>query len=170
MKLDDVKSTEMYIGKKPVSMQNIPTNSLTVVDKHTDSKYCHVRLFKSGIIQLTGFAIAQFLEGAELVVADSIITMMKVDNVKLILRLSKSISMVQAMESANIEVNYEDLKTLRNWLELRMAHCEQERDQRTMINRGGHDYPKFNPDTYIGMKLLLLDIRELMLGEIVIEN
>ena len=57
-----------------------------------------------------------------------------------------------------LAVDRQDLFILRKWLEVRMLHCEMERDTRS---------DKFNPDTYIGQKLLLLDLRELLLGEAV---
>lgn len=165
MKLDSIheKSTGFYVGDKP---KNIPTNSLTVIDKITDCNYCHVRQVRQATIQLTGFAIVQFLEGAELEVKDIVVKMMSVDDVKLILRLSKSTTMLRAEPVTKIDVTYGELKTLRKWLELRMLHCEQERDNRT---KNANGFEVFNPDTYIGMKLLLLDLRELMLGEIIPE-
>lgn len=116
---------------------------------------------------MNGFAITQFLEGAELVVADTTITMMKSKSVQLILRLAKSIPMILHEEVVNINVDRKDLQNLRTWLELRMAHCEKEREERIVIP--GTTQQKFNPDTYIGQKLLLLDLRELLMGEIIEE-
>lgn len=158
----------MAMQKETTPMVNISTNSLIVIDKTTNVKQCQIRQFNNGILSLTGFAVMQFLEGAELEVSDTTIKLMDTRAVKLILKLSKSIPLLQCEEKgARIDVDYKDLSFLRRWLELRMQHCEQERDARTTWNRGGIDFPKFNPDTYIGMKLLLLDLRELMLGEII---
>lgn len=56
------------------------------------------------------------------------------------------------------ELTRNEMNMLRQWLEARIAHCEAERDQRS---------ERFNPDTYIMMKMLLLDIREWLLGEVV---
>ena len=39
-----------------------------------------------------------------------------------------------------------------------MKHCEEERDARD---------DKFNPDSYISMKLLLLDIKSWLMGSII---
>ena len=50
--------------------RNIPTNSLTVINKKTDIIRCSINQFSEGEIQLTGFAVSQFLEGAELQVND----------------------------------------------------------------------------------------------------
>ncbi len=58
---------------------------------------------------------------------------------------------------------------LRKLLDACMKHCEVERDDRIMIGLN-KDIPKFNIDTYIAMKFLMLDIREWLLGEVVEEN
>lgn len=146
-------------------MENIHTNSLTVLDTEKSSYTARVRVFKSGKIALTRFAIFQFLEGFELLVKGALHPQ-KTD-VLLSLKLSKAIAACIHLELAIVELDYEELVLLRSWLEARMAHCEKERDSRTTLPNS--DTLKFNPDTYIGQKLLLLDIRELMLGEIVKE-
>ena len=146
-------------------MENIQTNSLTALDVVKSSYKATVNVFKSGKIALTGFAISQFLEGFELLVKGALHPQ-KTD-VLLSLKLSKAIAACIQLEKAIVEINYEELTLLRNWLETRMAHCEKERDSRTTMPNS--NVLKFSPDTYIGQKLLLLDIRELMLGEIVKE-
>lgn len=66
-----------------------------------------------------------------------------------------------------------EVKQLRRWLEARMAHCEEERDSESGAEKHSHansiDEPskKFNPDTYIAQKFLLLDIREWLAGDII---
>lgn len=50
-----------------------------------------------------------------------------------------------------IEVSREEVKLMLEMLKIRMTHCEKQRDARN---------EKFNPDTYIGQKLLLISIRE----------
>jgi len=169
MKLDNVKSTGLELEARPaikkVGMTNIPTNSLILLDKTTDSNYRMIRQVKTATLQLTGFAISQFLEGAELE-ANSNLFVPNNSQFKLVLKLSKSISMLQAEQAVKIDVNYKELTHLRKWLEVRMSHCEQERNARTKNDRG---FEVFNSDTYIGQKLLLLDLRELMLGEIISE-
>lgn len=150
-------------GSLPES--NIPRNSLIVVDKSTDNMSVRVRRFRSGIIALTGFAVAQFLEGAELFAKK--VKSVYSEDVQLMLRLSKITPGFQHYQSVQLPVNFRELQMLREWLELRMAHCEKERDERTLSPFGDGTNPKFNPDTYIGQKLLLLDLRELMIGEII---
>ena len=141
---------------------NISTNNFIVVKSFSKEKTCCVKLFTEGIISLNGFAICQFLEGAELISK----TKQSFSNreVELILLMSKKIIVLQNNLPAEIEITYNDLISLRKWLEARMLHCEKERDERTELPNG---YPKFNPDTYIGQKHLLLDIRELMIGEVI---
>jgi len=154
---------------KSVELVNIPTNSLTLVDKFTKVSICKVRQFHNGIIALTGFAIIQFLEGADIMAHDELYTAINSKDVQLMLLLAKSLPMLQVEPVVNIEVTYRDLKTLRSWLELRMDHCEKERDQRTPAP-WNKNKQKFNPDTYIGQKLLLLDLRELILGEVISQD
>lgn len=147
------------------NMVNIPCQSLIVVEEIKDVKYCNVRFFASGVIQLTGFAVTQLLEGAELMVADNTVKLIDANEVKLILLLSKSLEIFQHVDYNDYKVDNNDLRILRKWLELRMIHCEKERDERTVLPWDSSKQ-KFNPDTYIGQKLLLLDLRELLIGEI----
>ena len=56
-----------------------------------------------------------------------------------------------------LKLDWRELSVLRHYLTLRMKHCEKERDERS---------DKFNIDSYISMKFLLLDIRELLLGQV----
>jgi len=146
-------------------LKNIPTNALVVVGSSFDIKSCKIKQFTNGIIALTGFAICQFLEGAELI-ANKPSGCFRSETL-LILRLAKSMGTLNHVPAVEITVDYRDLTHLRSWLEARMQHCEQERDARTLSPSGDGTHLKFNADTYIGMKLLLLDLRELMLGELV---
>lgn len=83
-------------------------------------------------------------------------------------------------DSCKIDVSRDDVVLLRQWLETRMAHCEQEKNayneaiaiwnDKPSYSRGEEPVNKFNPDTYIGMKLLLIELREWLLGEEVIEE
>ena len=156
----------MAQAKDSTPMVNIPTNSLVLIDKKTETTTCQIRKFYSGTISLTGFAISQFMEGAEIEANDEMLTTINSKAVQLILRLAKLIPILQAEPVVRIDVKYTDLVHLRRWLELRMQHCEQECDQRTPA-LWNPEQQKFNPDTYIGQKLLLLDLRELMIGEII---
>ena len=146
-------------------MVNVPTNSLTVSHKETVKMRATVRMFQSGTIFLNGFAISQFLEGFELLVPHhSKIEVLK-EHTKLSLKIAKGIAATIQLGKAEYPVVYSEVKILKEWLEARMRHCEQERDNRTTWPHNGE--LKFNPDTYIGQKLLLLDLRELLIGEII---
>lgn len=64
--------------------------------------------------------------------------------------------------------NRAEVEMMRSYVEARLTHCEAEREEdatreiETSNNKSG-----FNPDTYISMKLLLLDIREWLIGEVI---
>lgn len=152
--------------KATSNMVHVPTDSLTVLNKETVTIRANVNMFQSGTIFLNGFAIVQFLEGFNLLVESySSISILK-EHTNLSLKLSKGIAAAIQFEKAEYEFTYSEVKILKEWLEARMRHCEQERDKRVAWP---HDPSalKFNPDTYIGQKLLLLDLRELLLGEII---
>ena len=147
-------------------MVNVPSNSLVVSNKETVLIRANVKMFQSGIIFLNGFAIVQFLEGFSLLVQNySVISVLK-EHTNLSLKLSKGIAAAIQLEKAEYEFTYSEVKILKEWLEARMRHCEQERDKRVTWPHD-RDALKFNPDTYIGQKLLLLDLRELLLGEVI---
>lgn len=147
-------------------MVHIPSDSLIVSNKETISIKANVKMFQSGTIFLNGFAIVQFLEGFELLVQSySSISILK-EHTNLSLKIAKGIATAIQLGKAEYQVSYSEVQTLKEWLEARMHHCEQERDNRTAWPHD-RDALKFNPDTYIGQKLLLLDLKELLLGEII---
>lgn len=150
------------------NMVHVPTNSLVVSHKEMITRKANVRIFQTGKILLNGFAIAQFLEGFELYVKDDTRVNIPKEMIVLSLKITKGIGSALQLKNAEFEFDYEELKTLRTWLEIRMRHCEIERDNRTVWSHNP-EVLKFNPDTYIGQKLLLLDLRELLLGEIIPE-
>ena len=148
-------------------MVHVPTDSLVVLHSEKTTRKANIRIFQTGKILLNGFAISQFMEGFELYVKDDTRVNIPKEMILLSLKISKGLAMAIQLKNAEFEFDYEELKTLRTWLEIRMRHCEIERDNRTVWAHNGA--PKFNPDTYIGQKLLLLDLRELLLGEIITE-
>lgn len=154
--------------KTEQEMVNVPTNSLTVSKKETVTMKANIKMFQSGTIFLNGFAISQFLEGFELYVKDDTRVNIPKESIILSLKISKGIAAAIQLGKAEYEVTYSEVKILKQWLEARMHHCEIERDYRT-VSPHNPEVLKFNPDTYIGQKLLLLDLRELLLGEILPE-
>ena len=149
-------------------MVNVPTDSLIVSHSEKITKKANVKIFQTGKILLTGFAITQFLEGFELYVKDDTRVNIPKEMVILSLKIAKGLPMAIQLKNGEFEFDYEELRILRTWLEIRMKHCEIERDNRVAWPHD-RDALKFNPDTYIGQKLLLLDLRELLLGEILPE-
>lgn len=67
-------------------------------------------------------------------------------------------------KDVRLEVSRTELKTMKMFLELRMSHCEQVR-QNELNDIQSEE--KFNPDAYICQKLLLISIREALLGQII---
>ncbi|MHA2180099.1 MAG: hypothetical protein ACXAAH_01610 [Promethearchaeota archaeon] len=57
----------------------------------------------------------------------------------------------------SVELNRDEVNTLMEWIDARMQHCEKERDERATHPCGT---AKFNSDTYITMKLLLIDLKQ----------
>ena len=135
---------------------NIPANSLQVLSSNKKEERVTMSYFFEGKIKLSDFAMMQFLHGAK---SELEMTEKEPTHKELTLwfKMSTHLLTVGNLSEVILKVDRQDLFILRKWLELRMLHCEKERDARN---------PKFNPDTYIGQKLLLIDLRELLLGEI----
>jgi hypothetical protein len=131
--------------------QNIPSGSLVVLESERKPMRATVSLLYTAVLRLSIFAYIQLFEGASI----HLLQQKVVDKTQL--RFLLDLMRAASSDSVQVTVSYAELITLRDWLQMRMAHCELERDERS---------DKFNPDTYIGQKLLLLDIRELLLGEI----
>ena len=136
---------------------NIPANSLQVLSFDKKEERVTMSFFFDGEIKLSGFAMMQFLHGAKLELEGTEKELTR-NELELWFKLSAKLLPVGKLDEVILKVNRQDLFILRKWLEVRMLHCEMERDTRS---------DKFNPDTYIGQKLLLLDLRELLLGEVV---
>lgn len=131
---------------------NIPANSIKVVDSRGVKEKREIHFMTNVTLLLNGFALIQLIKGAALSFAIDI----SKSNVLLYTRLVDALIELND-NAATLELERTEVITFKLWLELRMRHCEEERDARN---------PKFNPDTYIGQKLLLLDLRELLLGEL----
>lgn len=132
---------------------NIPYEPTQVLESQKRSQTVVLSSFNSGVLKISGFAAVQFIEGIALLLVNDKVVLSNNES-KLLIKLFK------ASQTPEISLTRAELIFLKNALELRMAHCEKERDERN---------EKFNADTYIGQKLLLLDIREILLGEIVQE-
>ena len=137
---------------------NIPANSLQVLSSNKKEERVTMSYFSEGEIRLSGFAMMQFLHGAKLELEETEKEPTR-NELTLWFKISTHLLPITGkLSEVALAVDRQDLFILRKWLEVRMLHCEMERDTRS---------DKFNPDTYIGQKLLLLDLRELLLGEAV---
>jgi hypothetical protein len=144
---------------------NIPQGGITVVSSETKTNYKMVKQHMSFVLAFSSFALLQFIAGAQLLFMGMKVTdFAPMAQVQLFVKLTAIIQ--RGFESKSMDllddlfVTREEMHILKGFLEIRMSHCEKERDDRD---------PAFNADTYIGQKLLLLDIRELLLGEIIEE-
>lgn len=135
--------------------KNLPATGYNSMDAKYETKELTVSYRVNDIISLSLFSIVQLLFGATLVTKDNSST----DPFTLITLLAKlQIAHIDVKVGADIKlpVTRKEVYQLLHLLDLRMKHCEAERDS-------GND--KFNPDTYIGQKLLLIDLREWLLLE-----
>ena len=140
-------------------LKNIPTNSLKVVKRSDTKKLRTLITFEEGYITLSAFACLQFIRGAELIINSQSKSSIQLDMVNMVFKLVEGLT--HTNEDAQFKMHFYDLMLLRKMLEARMQHCEKQRDSKDKA---------FNADTYIGQKFLLLDLRELMLGQIYVEG
>jgi hypothetical protein len=140
-----------------------------------------VRFNQGAIFSFSEFSIFQFIAGhaIKLETEDG----NNYDETRLLSKLS--IMNMELRWGANNEILLErkEVTILKGWLDLRMRHCEIERDQRveltdseasrnvkSVLENEPLPYPdrnqKFNADTYIGMKYLMMELREWLFGEI----
>ncbi len=144
-------------------LNNINLDNIEIIGQERDSQHVRVSLFRTGSIRFSSFAMLQFSEGAELmpeitneqtnkfVLTSVFKTYVKINN-----HLRKML--LQHQTACQMDWTREEVLVLKNWLKLRMEHCERERDERS---------EKFNPDAYIAMRYLMLELKELLMGDIV---
>lgn len=153
--------TENNKGEEQV-LNNIPTNSFISDNEETRNDYVQLKQKTKATLQLSNFAIIQFIHGAKLMVSDEKdvrISRNKATNLVKLMSMLTEVAMRNGKNSTDtLFFERKEVILMREMLEARMSHCEKERDERS---------DKFNADTYIGQKLLLLDIREWLLGEVV---
>jgi len=145
----------MNIIKKPVPTReftNISDYTLECVKAETVNAHVVVKQKTHGEFLIDKMASYQFLQGFRIkTIVQSTVQEMKL--IQMLLGLQ-----TEQFRETPLSLTREDVLILKNWLETRMSHCEKERDQRSQY---------FNADTYIIMKLMLLDLREWLIGEIV---
>lgn len=135
--------------------QNIPENSFKNHESETKVYRAIVVTATKGIFSLSLFACIQFLMGAQ----SKFLKLTRVDQGKELMELISRLAIysidlqatADSESSVQLMLTRNEVELFRILLNARMAHCENERDIRA---------DTFNADTYIGQKLLLLDIRE----------
>jgi hypothetical protein len=141
--------------KPKTSYNNIP-NGIVVVETESVLNNVIVRELQSANLKLSIFHAIQIAAGAK----------KYIDNIKELVIpktvLNIYIMLTDGIISGNPEIEVkltrQEIMVMLNFLKHRMQHCEEERD-------AGSE--RFHSDTYIGQKLLLIDLKELLLGEIV---
>jgi hypothetical protein len=137
-----------------MKFQRIPENTFSVMNTQTTEYHAIVSQPISGTFRLTQFAYWQVIAGGKCFLHFS--DELKAHSMENIINVLSTLSLEVMTAGDDVHVHEIELlrgevEIMRGLLEARMRHCEHERDQ--MSN-------KFNPDTYISQKLLLLDIRE----------
>lgn len=150
-----------------VNYNNIPKSGYNSLQPESDVKTAVVSLRVRDIIVLSSFSIIQLIFGLTHV--------QKLDtaafreyfhkNAIAILRVAGLLYHAHIApqfkgeeDIIKLTVTREDVEVMVQLLHIRMAHCEKQRDEKDL---------NFNPDTYIGQKLLLIDLREWLLVEVI---
>lgn len=139
-----VRSAQQF---KNINTENFKSNADY---EHYERGIVLASRISKGKIKLTQFALIQLIHGAEIIEKASHKLVAKIGIAAM------NLATMQEHTSVELDFDREDVYELRNLLEARMLHCEKERDERN---------PKFNADTYIAQKFLLLDIREWLMIE-----
>ena len=132
-------------------------NGITVNSVQNKAQKALIGTVTNANLKLNNFHILMFLYGARIYVENLQQTLF-VDKEVLSLYMTLNEKLIEGNEEIDYTFSSKELKFLEKFLVARLNHCEVERDNRSS---------KFNPDTYISMKLMLLDIKRLMLGEII---
>ena len=128
--------------------------SFKSLENHTVKFKAIVLRNENGLISFDKFALKTFIASGLL----SELT----ENIKdLMLRLTLTmLTQGESEQQIDESVTREEVEELKRLVEFRLTHCESEKE---------NNNPAFNADTYISMKLLLLDIRE-WLSVTVVDN
>ena len=132
-------------------------NGITVNSVESKTQKALIGTIATASLKISNFHILMFLYGARIYV-ENLQQALFVDKEVLSLYMTLNEKLIEGNEEIDYTFSSKELKFLEKFLVARLNHCEVERDNRSS---------KFNPDTYISMKLMLLDIKQLMLGEII---
>ena len=138
-------------------MKNIPSTNFKANDTVSKATKAIIQQNVSSILDLSRFSITQLIYGAKNEILQNEGSVER--NAVLLYMILNEKFFESAMDTdiLILEVERNQVIIMRKWIEARLAHCEKERDDRN---------PRFNPDTYIHLKMLLLDIREWLSGDV----
>ena len=150
-------------------LKRITTPVCTSTDNDNTPTTCVVALNKSGMFTLDSFSLIQFIKGARLWLDDQWgvkdAKTVEIHTVMLMSTLHENLIPMQIADrkymTCELRLDRSDVQLLKEFLELRMKHCEIERD---------NEDKEFNPDTYISMKLLLIELGTWLMGDIISEE
>jgi hypothetical protein len=156
--------------KSPIkTFENIPQTGFSSTNADVQTKTAIIALRMKGTILLNLFSIFQIIGGANNADKVSFMGVNPYDVLGVISKLYQAAISCNIMPSDSPEEHYAkqvaidvtrgDMKIILGLLENRMHHCEEERDNRSA---------RFNPDTYIGQKLLLIELKEWLLCDSII--
>ena len=153
--------------KNARNYENIPNPVFENIREEEETRHAIIRHRIKATLRISVFVLIQLMlgaqllideklqEGAEHVEAKLVKLFLKISNLLLDARANGSTDEENILQS---EFLRDEIEMMRTALEARMVHCEKERDA---------GLSKFNPNTYIAMKILLLDIRDWLSGSIV---
>jgi hypothetical protein len=151
--------------------QNIPASGYNSLRPEFVTKPIMASMRQSDQIVLSPFSILQLISGLTHIQQHEDKEYVKyfIDNALAVMRVAGLLYAAHIgpkfkgeEEQLKFEVTREDMEVMVKLLKIRMTHCEKQRDNRDL---------NFNPDTYIGQKLLLIDLKEwLMIEAIVLDN
>lgn len=142
----------------------IPTTGFSSLSPASKTEQVTVSMIMNDTITLSHFSIIQLLAGLSMVTDEKLAKsgLLFIQPVAILRVAGKLYEAAIAVHpsgevTVKFDVTRDDVKVMFELLKLRMKHCEEQRDEE---NQTKPENPRFNPDTYIGQKLLLLDLRE----------
>lgn len=166
---------------------NIPATGFAAYGTESTRSRKEVEFNHSARFTFSSFSLIQLILGQQLQTQEAGAHTLKTELTLLSkLALLPHTGSINEEEKPTVQLTRVEVRQLKLWLEARMAHCEKERDQRVELTDSeasrnytalmdGEPLPysqnqqsqKFNPDTYIAQKFLLLDLREWLAGDII---
>jgi hypothetical protein len=154
--------------------KNIPDTGFSSTQETVEENRVTVKQKTNAVFTFSLFSLLQFREGLDIFLYDLKSTPGNAGAIleiyTVLMRKFKDLS--SAVEehresglTCSITLDRSKVRLLKNFLEHRMSHCEKQREERALDRKSGREL--FNPDTYIGQKILLIELREWLLGEVI---